>query len=539
VNWWDGQERRAWLDDTNASIGNALRYYLGPAAAPVNALAQGAAWMTPGADMMDMVQSGGDLMASGGGWDTAQALGGLGAATLGMIFPATAKVDDAVELALGGRAVFHSGTADAAEAIHKYGVEPQHGPWVQEVLAGATDDDAHAREIIENSPAAAWWADAPDWVEAKVRRATGRHEVTDDDIRQFGHLAIADPEDYATEMFRIGDEGLDNGPYSWVTDLSGERRRFYDTPLVDGQNYPFGIERNEIVTGEAVEPQFSLTGDELVEFMGKYRNPGGQNALSGIRAYHGSPHDFDRFDMGKIGTGEGAQAYGHGLYFAESEGVAKSYRDNLGTWRSIKDRLETDPLNRPLQGAQWLESGADTATLDKAYLALEPNSTQEMRDEWIRGAEAEWSEAQKSGKMYEVRINADPADFLDWDKPLSEQSEKVRGAAGDLRLEPDPSGKLAVMRGDEFRGYSGYARSLDELGGHLINSHVGEDRLREAGIPGIRYLDQGSRTAGDGSRNYVVFDDKLVEILRKYGLLGAIGGGAMAGNALRSDEERF
>jgi hypothetical protein len=41
--------------------------------------------------------------------------------------------------------------------------------------------------------------------------------------------------------------------------------------------------------------------------------------------------------------------------------------------------------------------------------------------------------------------------------------------------------------------------------------------LREAGIPGIRYLDQGSRTAGDGSRNYVVFDQSLIEIMRKYG----------------------
>src|SRR5690606_14870554 len=52
-------------------------------------------------------------------------------------------------------------------------------------------------------------------------------------------------------------------------------------------------------------------------------------AQPGIRAYHGSPHDFDRFDMSKIGTGEGAQAYGHGLYFAEAEDVARSYRDAL------------------------------------------------------------------------------------------------------------------------------------------------------------------------------------------------------------------
>ena len=43
---------------------------------------------------------------------------------------------------------------------------------------------------------------------------------------------------------------------------------------------------------------------------------GGEVNEPGITAYHGSPHDFERFDMYKIGTGEGAQAYGHGLYLS-------------------------------------------------------------------------------------------------------------------------------------------------------------------------------------------------------------------------------
>src|SRR5215471_5241978 len=38
-----------------------------------------------------------------------------------------------------------------------------------------------------------------------------------------------------------------------------------------------------------------------------------EQAFQGIKAFHGSPHDFDKFSMAKIGTGEGAQAYGHGL----------------------------------------------------------------------------------------------------------------------------------------------------------------------------------------------------------------------------------
>jgi hypothetical protein len=55
------------------------------------------------------------------------------------------------------------------------------------------------------------------------------------------------------------------------------------------------------------------------------------------------------------------------------------------------------------------------------------------------------------------------------------------------------------------------------------NSSLGADRanaasiLRQAGIPGIRYLDGGSRNAGQGTYNYVVFDDTLPTILERNG----------------------
>jgi hypothetical protein len=56
-------------------------------------------------------------------------------------------------------------------------------------------------------------------------------------------------------------------------------------------------------------------------------------AVPGVDAaatvFHGSPHKFDRFDSSKIGTGEGAQAYGHGLYLADSPAVAGGYKDRL------------------------------------------------------------------------------------------------------------------------------------------------------------------------------------------------------------------
>jgi hypothetical protein len=61
--------------------------------------------------------------------------------------------------------------------------------------------------------------------------------------------------------------------------------------------------------------------------------------------------------------------------------------------------------------------------------------------------------------------------------------------------------------------------------GLLAAMRGGEDQastfLRGQGIPGIRYLDGGSRGAGQGTRNFVVFDDQLPKILeRNGGLLG-------------------
>ena len=68
----------------------------------------------------------------------------------------------------------------------------------------------------------------------------------------------------------------------------------------------------------------------------------------------------------------------------------------------------------------------------------------------------------------------------------------------------------------ELRGKSG------------ANPKAASAHLKALGIPGIKYLDAGSRGAGDGSRNYVVFDEKLIDIVRKYGLASAIGAGIIS-----------
>ena len=243
----------------------------------------------------------------------------------------------------------------------------------------------------------------------------------------------------------------------------------------------------------------------------------------GITAYHGSPHDFDRFDMSKIGTGEGAQAYGHGLYFAESEGIAKGYRDRIAGAEWIDKRGVPQQTNLILGDvvAQLRKDGMGLIDAEEnasfwSMVARDGDKVSNLPGyaSIKKVLDEKGIKLREKGALYQVRINANPDDFLDWDKPLSEQAAVWKRIAKDwggeaeaadrLNLNPSVATGQQYMnavapqgRGDAFRGLS--------------------ERLKEQGIPGIKYLDGGSRGAGDGTRNFVVFDDKLVEILKKYG----------------------
>lgn len=120
-----------------------------------------------------------------------------------------------------------------------------------------------------------------------------------------------------------------------------------------------------------------------------------------------------------------------------------------------------------------------------------------------------------AGHMYEVNINADPEHMLDWDKPLSEQHPLVQDAWQKSGLPNNaPQSGVAPTVGDELSKAS------------LVTS--GSTALANAGIPGIRYLDRGSRGSGQGTRNIVAFNPENIEIMRKYGLAGLMAGGTAA-----------
>ena len=97
--------------------------------------------------------------------------------------------------------------------------------------------------------------------------------------------------------------------------------------------------------------------------------------------------------------------------------------------------------------------------------------------------------------MYEVNINAHPDQFLDWDKPLSAQSAYAQESL------------KKTMAGNWEQFNHANASTAVKQGFIAFTDEGVAQKLREAGIPGIKYLDQGSRAAREtGTNNYVVFD---------------------------------
>jgi hypothetical protein len=253
------------------------------------------------------------------------------------------------------------------------------------------------------------------------------------------------------------------------------------------------------------------------------------NPQTGAVVWHGSPHKFDKFDSGKIGTGEGAQAYGHGLYLADNPGVAKSYQEALSTDPERFFVGGKEVFSRQISGQPFDISDPKTAAIFRAGRDGEKAARKYFKDqgEWGRKAIAEL-DAMKGqpitreapGALYKVDL-PDPAiaRMLDWDAPLSKQPE----AREVIRKAFPPTfvdGRMINPADSQLAGRA----LLNELAA-VANKRgqpgmrAAEPALRQAGIPGIRYLDGGSRGAGQGTRNYVVFpgEEGLLSILERNG----------------------
>lgn len=275
--------------------------------------------------------------------------------------------------------------------------------------------------------------------------------------------------------------------------------------------------------GGQVDPQ------QYGRYVDKMRDISG--LLASIKVYHGSPHKFDKFDLSKIGTGEGAQAYGHGAYFAESADVARGYAKRLGVHDTFDGKKVTKDLSRDDSIVSiWVSmNGGDPKAAVNAVQKL-ADDAETIGEKWYYSDLAKKIKERGSlvGKvdeshLYEANLRwpdaareaADPMGpqhFLDWDKPLYRQPKPVRQAVRGLVDDTKGAGTYAewvkAARPDFQNLRTDMLEGMDE-------SQIAADLLKR-GVPGVRYLDAGSR-GKSGTSNYVVFDDALIELLTRNG----------------------
>jgi hypothetical protein len=237
-------------------------------------------------------------------------------------------------------------------------------------------------------------------------------------------------------------------------------------------------------------------------------------APAGITAWHGSPHVFDKFDSSKIGTGEGAQAYGHGLYLAENPAVAKDYAGALSAARANKPVGNVDLTqayqNMPTDVPDTLLAARRDFRALKDMGEVAPTDRRDFL-EAVKGNIT----AAKGGALYKVDLPDEAvARMLDWDKPLSQQAQEVQAA-----LEKAAKAKGVQLRGPwgELNAPIAYDRLAGDTGEY--SRAAASETLRSLGVPGIRYLDGGSRGVGGGTRNFVVFpgEENMLKILERNG----------------------
>jgi hypothetical protein len=232
-------------------------------------------------------------------------------------------------------------------------------------------------------------------------------------------------------------------------------------------------------------------------------------------------------------AGEGAQAYGRGLYFAEREKTAEGYRKKLSR-DNLAQRAKDNQSYDTLVGLGLDESpdlGTFSIILSEAdgdmARAIQDSMTPRYPDDPLPAFAQSMADAMKSGRlpasielptlnkgsMYEVNIAATPDEFIDWDLPLDEQSESVMNALNKTdwyQYAEEGAYNAAERRGDNAYGMD-LVRWLEEDG-----AEDAAQMLKDAGIKGVQYADAQTRFGkGPKTKNYVVYDDKLIDIIQK------------------------
>lgn len=272
----------------------------------------------------------------------------------------------------------------------------------------------------------------------------------------------------------------------------------------DQSSYPYPTDDEALV----INPMFDALFDVLEERDG---DKPGSKALYSL-AYHGSPHQFDKFRSAAIGTGEGNQNPAYGLYFSSSREVADWYRDTLSREQKAGEGAlyeaeipESDvminadkPLNQqPEIVVSALEQlGFSEREVNVGLIAYELEVV----------GENDAAIAENMGQLESLleRYKADPFGDTTARRRLNRMfaEYQVENDAGDL-----------VNYLDELE-----ERFAEDTGKHLYDQlaqELGSDRaaskaLERLGVSGMTY-----RGVGSGEQNYVVFDDEAISIISR------------------------
>lgn len=196
-----------------------------------------------------------------------------------------------------------------------------------------------------------------------------------------------------------------------------------------------------------------------------------------IEAFHGSPHDFERFDVGKIGEGEGAQSYGHGLYMAESPSVAESYRTAVtsGNVPAAAHKAPSDILTRHAENLGELSVSNSIAPSSDYRLELLGSVRENDRHQIF---DIHGPDRKHLGDM-EVKIDGDVATVV-----------TIKAARGPASLGP------RVLR-ELMRQFQEIHPEVTQIVGNRVSgARFGGERVPDQrGIPAAVALSHGERAA--------------------------------------------
>lgn len=326
-----------------------------------------------------------------------------------------------------------------------------------------------------------------------------------------------------------------------------------------------------IVSGEADRAKLAMNNPRSMgEYTGSFIDPlriasalSKRPSIAELDVYHGTTHNFPptennplgEFDASKIGTGYGAQNYGQGIYLSENPSVAENYKfpyrsswskplfdfnvvkykgKSINDWidEARKDRTkgnETDNktlINEATGKITFWESVKNNSNEHPHFvvrrlidLETDPDLGEKEASKYAKSIELDKFEGiQKPGAMYKADLPDEQiAKMLDWDKPFNQQSPNAQKAIKDaLEIISKQTGYSTAEIILNKTGNYGLFDALEKSSVKNLLNIIGEERLQQAGISGIKYLDE-DRGIGKGSRNFVVFpsEEKTVRILER------------------------